>query len=469
MNEAKTDASQLPINQVLCGNCVEVMKTLPDEAIDLAMFSPPYYGLRDYGISGQIGLEDHPSKYIEKVVDVCREVKRLLKKAGSMYIVLGDTYYGSGKGYGSDTPCKNLPEPECHPRLSQNNRTNWLQPKQLLGIPWRVAIALQEDGWILRNCIIWNKPNHMPSSVKDRLTNAYEHIFHFVKNRKYYYDLGAIREPHKEGVTRWGGNIMRPAKNPKNQQGLSAALVSETRLWRNPLGKNPSDVILTKHDIAVRRCPTVNRIGGIGYTDPLHVKAYNKEGKNPADVLKLDSVACPSGPQRWEREGTNHVEARFHPDGKNPSDFWNITTKPFKGAHFAVYPEDVCIKPILSSCPQWICRKCGKPRTRITKVVNRFTQQWGERRTKPWFQDKREMPQKIISESVLEHIGSTDCGCGAGFDSGIVLDPMCGSGTTLVVAKKFGRKYIGIELNPSYIEIALKRLAAIPEKITTFF
>lgn len=366
---------------------------------------------------GQLGLEPSWQMYVEHMVEVCRELKRVLKRTGSMYIVLGDTYAGSHCGRGDKTPFQNYRQIKVVGNLydkpsPQANIADY-QAKCLMGVPWSVTFALIEDGWILRNDIIWHKPNSMPSSVKDRLSQTYEHIFHFVKNRKYYYDLDAIREPYKEGVVRWGGNIMKLPNNPKEQQGLSKALLSKTRPWRNPKGKNPGDVIgryenpfkfnlrvrdvkrgkkglyveggevkelkaseeevesyvypekpLTKHDVAVRRFPTVNRQGGLGYTDPLHTKAYN-------------------------------------PLGKNPGDFWSITTKPFKGQHFAVYPEAICVKPILSSSPP----------------------------------------------------------------NGIVLDPMCGSGTTCAVAKKLGRNYIGVEINVEYVEMARKRLASIPERL----
>ena len=397
MNEAKTDAFQLPVNQVLCGDCVEVMKTFPDESIDMTMFSPPYWGLRDYGISGQIGLEEHPSKYIEKMVEVCQEVKRILKKTGSLYIVIGDTYYGSGvkdpsdPSHGKMTRGSFCAAAKASQAIQNKYQTNWLQPKQLLGIPWRVAIALQDDGWILRNDIIWNKPNHMPSSVTDRLTNAYEHIFHFVKSRKYYYDLDAIRE--KPTSLKPSGNKERkPSVQPRNTHVGRSIPWSPFQAKKEPYLKNNPHTMRLKPEEHIALDPSAP----MDLSHPL--------GKNPGDVIKWTSVPG-QAPQGNFGHGGTHGNLFDHPNGKNPGDFWNIMTKGFKGAHFAVYPEQLCIRPIKSSCPP----------------------------------------------------------------NGIVLDPMCGTGTTLAVAKKLGRKYIGIELNPQYIEIAMKRLIAIPEKITTFF
>jgi len=294
----------------------------------------------------------------------------------------------------------------------------------------------------------------MPSSVKDRLTNTYEHIFHFVKARRYYYDLDAIREPHK--------SVQTPTKEEykqilgKSWHDHKDDLVKGQRIWRgkdigHPLGKNPGDVF-TKHDIAVGRIH-----GKLAYTDPLHTKPYHPLGKNPHRMrLQREKYIAldPSKPMDLS-----------HPKGKNPGDFWSIPTKPFKGAHFSVYPEAICVKPIKSSCPQWVCKKCGKPRERLTKRKGEVIQQWGVRRKKPWFKDKREMPQKIIKEGIYETIGWSDCGCNAGFEPGIVLDPMCGSGTTLVVAKKLGRRFIGMDINPQYCEMARKRLASVPAKL----
>jgi len=265
--------TELPINQVLCGDCREIIRTFPSESIDMVMFSPPYWGLRDYGEQtatvwggnpncehdfsvkrtprpnlaggknpkllsrkgkenfqewvdytgratyshfcvkcgawkGQLGLEPDYRMYVAHMVEVCREIKRVLKKTGSMYIVMGDTYAGSHCGKG-DTRAKErkargsgfqdvqkgyFASSKSEP--PQAKLTDY-KPKCLMGIPWRVAFALIADGWILRNDICWFKPNAMPSSVKDRLTNVWEHIFHFVKSKRYFYDLDAIREPHK--------------------------------------------------------------------------------------------------------------------------------------------------------------------------------------------------------------------------------------------------------------------------------
>ena len=171
------------------GDCREVLKTLPSKSVDCCVTSPPYFGLRDYGEDNQIGLENTPDKYANTLVAVFKEVKRVLKDNGTLWLNLGDSYSGNNSrasnngraGYGKK-------------REGVFNKTKNIPPKNLIGIPWRVAFALQNDGWILRQDIIWHKPNPLPESVKDRCTKAHEYIFLLSKSEKYYYDSHAIKE-----------------------------------------------------------------------------------------------------------------------------------------------------------------------------------------------------------------------------------------------------------------------------------
>jgi hypothetical protein len=183
--------------RVLVGDCREVLKTLPAESVHCVVTSPPYFGLRDYGTEGQLGLEPTPEAYVANMVEVFREVRRVLRVDGTCWLNLGDSYAGSwgarGRGehtnaarpdleakYGTDAPGRNVPG---------------LKPKNLIGIPWRVAFALQADGWYLRQDIIWAKPNPMPESVRDRCTKSHEYIFLLAKSKRYFYDAEAIAEP----------------------------------------------------------------------------------------------------------------------------------------------------------------------------------------------------------------------------------------------------------------------------------
>ena len=342
----------LKLNNIYQGDVNAVLQTFPDSCVDMIMSSPPYWGLRDYGVEGQLGMEKTPEEYVEKFRLIFRELKRVMKPTATLWWNIGDTYGGRKKG---NTQGQSSKTHEGAFYNSDSFKKSGGIEKCLSMMPERIAFMAIEEGFILRNKIIWHKPNPMPSSVKDRLNNTYEFVYLFSKQKKYYFDLDAIRVPHKEGITRWGGNII---KVPENGKGVQAT--DRERLWRN----------------------------------------YK---------------------------------------GKNPGDFWNITTQPFPEAHFAVFPEKLCETPIKAGCPREVCRKCGKPRERIIL-------------TKP--------PEGGNIGGRTD--GWTSCNCNAGFRAGIVLDPFMGAGTTALVARKLGRNYVGIELNPEYIKIAEKRMRIIP-------
>jgi len=193
---------------VLTGDCRNILKTLPDQSIHTCVTSPPYFGLRDYGMADQIGLEQTPDAFVAELVSVFREVRRVLRDNGTLWLNLGDSYAGSGKGRNGDG------SPNVDPQSKQatsagtiignlvKSQTPDCKPKDLIGIPWRVAFALQADGWYLRQDIIWNKPNPMPESVTDRCTKAHEYIFLLSKSPRYYFDNKAIEEDAK--WERWG-------------------------------------------------------------------------------------------------------------------------------------------------------------------------------------------------------------------------------------------------------------------------
>jgi DNA modification methylase len=238
---------------------------------------------------------------------------------------------------------------------------------------------IKPQRWILRNAIVWHKPNSMPASVKDRLSNTYEHVFHFVKSRKYYYNLDAIRVPHKFAAKPFNIRVRDAQKGRLKQK------------W-----------------------------GVLAHASEREAKAYDEKNypKYPPHEprhFQLLSMGIAHGGH------TGKTVRHDHPLGKNPGDLWKINSKPHPFAHFAVYPEEICVRPILSSCPEKVCTKCGMPQLPTVKK----------------------------------------CECGQGFRPGIVLDMFAGSGTTLVVAKKLGRDFVGIELNPEYVKIAQSRLASI--------
>lgn len=196
------------------GDCIDVMSTMPAQSVNCCVTSPPYYGLRDYGVNGQIGLEKSPDEFVAKMVQVFRGVHRVLRDDGTLWVNLGDSYSShagqrketdrAGIKQQSNTASSGAPS-RCVPELGA---------KQLIGIPWRVAFALQADGWILRSDIIWHKPNPMPESVTDRCTKSHEYIFLLSKSPKYYFDAEAIKEP-VTGTAHARGNGVNPkAKTP---------------------------------------------------------------------------------------------------------------------------------------------------------------------------------------------------------------------------------------------------------------
>lgn len=175
------------------GDCLEVLRTMPDESVDCCVTSPPYYGLRDYGHEGQIGLEESPQEFIAKLVAVFSEVKRVLKPQGTLWVNMGDSYAGGGSN-STSKPCKAKDRSVKRWGGGGARPGNGVKTKDLIGIPWMLAFALRADGWYLRQDIIWSKPNPMPESVKDRCTKAHEYIFMLSKSKNYYYDSEAIKE-----------------------------------------------------------------------------------------------------------------------------------------------------------------------------------------------------------------------------------------------------------------------------------
>lgn len=300
------------MNKIIVGNAIEVLKELPDCYVDCCITSPPYLGLRDYGVNGQIGLENSIEDYINRLTDIFREVRRVLKNDGTLWLNIGDSYVSSNSEYSN---CKR---------------------KDLIGAPWVLAFALRNDGWYLRQDIIWEKPNAMPESVKDRCTKSHEYIFLFSKQSKYYFDYEAIKEPAV------GFNNIVPAGSKGTLRPNSRLRKGNSRTFR----------------------------GGGVYTKG---QSFN----NSAEIMR-------------ESHGNNENMTGL----RNKRSVWTVATQGYKEAHFATFPE------------------------------------------------------KLIEPCVLA--GSKE--------GGVVLDPFLGSGTTAIVAKKYNRGFIGIELNSEYVKMAERRL-----------
>jgi DNA modification methylase len=279
------------LNKILLGNAPDVLMELPDKSINCCVTSPPYWGLRDYGVEGQLGLEKTPEEYVQKMVDLFREVRRVLRDDGTLWLNLGDTYAAGGLGPGSGKQTTNYGS--CNgshiekPRLAPMG----LKPKDLVGIPWRVAFALQADGWYIRSDIIWSKPNPMPESVTDRPTKSHEYIFLMSKSERYYYDHESIKEPAIYA------NDDRRARAHENHKSMPTSIVN---------GIRPRSDKQRGHS---RR--------HAGFND------------------------------RWDLMDKYEQCSGM----RNKRSVWTVSTHPFPEAHFATFPPDL-IKPcILAGCP----------------------------------------------------------------------------------------------------------------------
>lgn len=295
-------------NAIINIDCLQGLKELPDCSVNCCVTSPPYYGLRDYGVDGQIGLEETPELYVQKMTEVFREVRRVLKDDGTMWLNLGDSYAGSGKGMNSDGTHSKGGKQDTNKGTTIGNLrgaivTNELKPKDLIGIPWLVAFALRADGWYLRQDIIWHKPNPMPESVTDRCTKAHEYIFLLSKSARYYYDAEAIRQPVADAT------IQRMSQQVEYQVG-SDRVPGKTNGNMKAVLKGRGSGNKERKPGTARGCP---------------------EGTG--------SNVCGSVPWKWE-------------ETRNKRSVWTVTTKPFSEAHFATFPEDLIVPCIKAGCPE---------------------------------------------------------------------------------------------------------------------
>jgi site-specific DNA-methyltransferase (cytosine-N4-specific) len=427
----------MELNKIYQGDSWALAEQLDDESVDCVVTSPPYWGLRDYGVEGQAGHEQHPQEWVNKMVDLCKLLRPKLKSSGTMWWNIGETYFANRV---SDETFQTLHinKKSGHPHsMRQAFDGKWLQPKQMLGLPWRFAITMQDDGWILRNAIIWQKPNHMPSSVRDRMSNSYEYVFLFVKNRKYWFDLDNIREPHK-----FPNDVVRHVyEDTLHRLDTSQKPERKGNLWRT----EPTRYDKTKQSQYSNR----------------QVAGFNERWKKK-EYWKANNL-------RAVRGGSTNPDIP-NPAGKNPGDVWSITTKPHPFAHFAVFPEELAERCIKAGCPLKVCMGCGKPRNRIIKklkgVLSEVYAGKGKKEyEKNHIQNPSDVKRRTLDAMRTENktIGWSDCGCKNGFVEGVVLDPFMGSGTVAVVAKNFGRKYIGFELNEEYIEIAKHRINGVKD------
>ena len=381
------------------GDAADLLAAMPADSVHMAMCSPPYWGLRDYNVDGQIGLEDSLGAYIESLLVVADELQRVLRPDGSWWLNLGDSFAGSGGAGGQWTD-------ESHGSARYDgdggdtyngplNQSTFRRKSKML-VPHRVAIALQDAGWVVRSDAVWAKPNPMPHPVKDRLNEHKEFVFHLAPEPDYFFDLDAIREPHKEE------SLRRRSRYDFNTSGT------------------PAD-------------------------------AYPDEQGRDGEYI-----------------GTEPEDA-LHPNGKNPGDILEVSVKPFPDAHFAVYPPELCETPVQATAPERVCAACGTPYVRESDVVERevaggspaipeeeaaYNQRSGNHQGDYGDRDGFTQPTE-------REIGPWEQQCDCETDRtepGIVLDPFAGAGTTCLVAKDHGRRFIGGELNAEYVAMAQERV-----------
>lgn len=500
---------QEPNTTIYCGHALD-LRELPAESVDMCMTSPPYWGLRSYKTEpqiwdskdgcrhewgnelegrrkrtdgdivdrlskeatksaaafnstggqfcslcgawrGELGLEPTIELYIKHLIQIFNEVKRVLKKTGTCWVNIDDSYAGSG-GPGGDFKDKYRGDDYCRPY----NR-NQLPAKSLCLIPSRFALAMVESGWVLRNDIVWEKPNPMPESVKDRFTGSWEHLFFFAKSKRYFFEqqFEPMAYPDRVFNPDISGHITAQLQQEGNR--TTGGLHDGRTQYGNPeLGRNKRDVWgITTESFGMEMCLSCGTI----YESSQFRKLAEKPSKKC--VCELGEIPI------WETIPfvgyqcgyCNIVYDRFKWDKLN-----GANTKICRCgesnwlSHFATFPEKLCETPILAGCPSMICKRCGKARERIYEATGHI--------------NKREpahvpnnCPTKVDStgwDYTNRPTGEyTDCGCNTGFEPGVALDPFMGSGTTLAVAKRLGRKGIGIDISEDYCKLAVKRIQGI--------
>jgi DNA modification methylase len=368
-------------------DALAALARMPDESVQCVVTSPPYWALRDYAVEGQIGLEPTLDGYLERLVVVFDEVRRVLRSDGALFLNLGDTYTSGGRK--TRDPGKS----RLHGSLKQMPRPATpagLKPKDLVGVPWRIALALRARGWFLRCDIIWEKPTIAPENVRDRPTRAHEYVFLVTKSPRYFYDGYAIRQPVED---RTAQRYRYPFGGSKNR-----ALTEQERLGSG----------------------TRTRLIGVRTSD-------------------------------------GHRNARS---------VWTISPKSARRAHFANFHEELARRCILAgTSARGCCALCGAPLKRVVDRVRTVDGQLrpdlGAMRSK-----SRVVPDTAqgighwrigVQETERGWAPTCPCAC-SDVRPSVVLDPFAGSGTTGIVALREGRRFLGIELNPAYVELASDRI-----------
>ncbi len=378
---------------------------MPDESVQCCVTSPPYWGLRDYGVDGQLGLESSPEEFVAGMVEVFAEVRRVLRGDGTLWLNIGDSY--ARGGHGKDAPGGKQATNAGALLTARTGVVHGLKQKDLVGIPWMVAFALRADGWYLRRDIIWAKPNPMPESITDRPTSAHEYLFLLSKSPRYFYDAEAVREP--------------------------ATYAAPNGAQQSPYAQ------------------------GLGRRSPEQEKA--RQDKQRGHSRRHDGFS-----DRWDAMSKDEQQAL----GRNKRSVWTIATRPYPDAHFATFPPALVEPCILAGSPPKSCGECGAPWRRLTEREDQGFNgsRYGERAVKATGgAGSGGTAKSTLGSSNGKLVGKQRTvgwtpTCEHDDDSGtpIVLDPFAGAATTGLLAAQHGRDFVGIELNQEYVELGEDRI-----------
>ena len=472
------------------GDAIDQLRLMDAQSVHCVVTSPPYWGLRDYSVAGAYGLEPTLEEYIERMVEVFREVSRVLRSDGTCWLNLGDSYSASPGQRGSRGARGEDPKfGDRNGRINGPNRPRMsgLKPKDIVGVPWLVAFALQADGWWFRSDIVWHKPNPMPESVRDRPTRAHEFLFLLAQSGAPTYwthgdGPGSRTKPkadyryvHRET----GEEVMDPPdgwvedRSPWRRLNLwrghhyfydaeaireplaesSIARISQPSFWdqeggpkdhRN--GVNPNRSARQSLENLARRTPA-------GWN--VNHDESDRKGRYPQkkDKQRGHSRRHDGFNDRWDEMSKEAQQAM----GANKRDVWTIATQSYTGDHFATFPEKLvepCIRAGTSE--RGVCAQCGAPWERCVESTGHVNQR--ESAHVP-----NNCPTKTDSTGWAPTKRPTGgwqptCACDADVVPATILDPFCGSGTTGVVALRQGRSFLGIELNPEYVQLGRQRI-----------
>ena len=438
--------------QIIVGNAPVALRSLPDEYYHTVVTSPPYFNLRDYGVADQIGIEKTVEEYIERLVLVFREVKRVLRKDGTLWLNLGDSYNGSGKaGANPEYQARHTEfgRPSKNPeRFGMPTHVKGLKPKDLIGIPWLVAFALQKDGWYLRSDMIWAKPNPMPESVTDRPTRSHEYIFLFSKSAQYFFDQEAVREPLAvQSIERnkYAWNSKQRTHDPREKRGIDNREVGE---MLNEAGRNIRSVwtIVTKPfpeahfavmpEALAEPCVKAgtSEKGCCSQCGAPWVRIL-KRRPNPEGILGYKGI-----PNAQTKGGGFDVFNVHTENGKRLKKGHN-PTQYSKTEMMGWEPSCTCSKPMRKG--EWEDEAAAKGQVGVR----------GRRRVGL---DRKTAGEKNPGYDTLGW--EATCECNSEPIPCRVLDPFGGAGTTGLVAQRLGREFTLIELNPEYADMSTRRI-----------